>query len=147
QSLPRGRLDRSRRSVLRRLRRPAPCRPPGFHHAEHGSNGRQETRRAAHCFRSQKLGAGMTLLKVIARQVDRTPVLLEVTGLAKRYGEQRALADISFAVNAGEVLGVIGPNGAGKTKLLETIAGILPLDAGRVVWREASLSLEQRREV
>ena len=89
----------------------------------------------------------MTLLKVIARQVDRTSVLLEVTGLAKRYGEQRALADISFAVNAGEVLGVIGPNGAGKTTLLETIAGILPLDGGRVVWREAPLSLQQRREV
>src|SRR5947209_19230157 len=90
----------------------------------------------------------MTVSDVIARvvHVEHAPVLLQVTDLAKRYGEQRALADISFAVNAGEVLGVIGPNGAGKTTLLETIAGILPLDAGRVVWREASLSLEQRRE-
>ena len=56
-----------------------------------------------------------------AIQRDRTaayaPALMEVSGVTKRYGEQRALADISFAVNAGEVLGLIGPNGAGKTTL------------------------------
>ena len=46
------------------------------------------------------------------RAADAVPALLRVAGLAKRYGEQRALADISFAVNAGEVLGLIGPNGA-----------------------------------
>ena len=51
---------------------------------------------------------------------------MEVAGVTKRYGEQRALADISFTVNAGEVLGLIGPNGAGKTTLLEAIAGLCP---------------------
>ena len=59
------------------------------------------------------------------------------------YGEQRALADISFAVNAGEVLGLIGPNGAGKTTLLEAIAGLLPADGGRILWRGTSLALPQ----
>jgi ABC-2 type transport system ATP-binding protein len=81
------------------------------------------------------------------RREAYAPALLQVMGLAKRYGEQRALADISFAVNAGEVLGLIGPNGAGKTTLLETIAGVLPLDGGEVVWRGAPLSLRERREV
>src|SRR3981189_2641273 len=64
-----------------------------------------------------------------AIQRDRTaayvPALMEVSGVTKRYGEQRALADISFTVNPGEVLGLIGPNGAGKTTLLEAIAGLV----------------------
>jgi ABC-2 type transport system ATP-binding protein len=75
------------------------------------------------------------------------PALMRVDRLDKRYGEQRALAEVSFSVNAGDVLGVIGPNGAGKTTLLETIAGILPLDDGRVLWRGVPLSLAQRRAV
>jgi ABC-type multidrug transport system ATPase subunit len=74
------------------------------------------------------------------------PVLMQVEGLAKRYGEQRALSDISFAVHAGEVLGLIGPNGAGKTTLMEAIAGVLAPDAGYVLWRGTALSLPRRRE-
>jgi ABC-type multidrug transport system ATPase subunit len=75
------------------------------------------------------------------------PLLMQVAGLSKRYGEQRALADISFAVKAGEVLGLIGPNGAGKTTLMEAIAGLLPVDGGGVLWREVPLSLRKRREI
>src|SRR5262249_3296991 len=67
--------------------------------------------------------------------------------LAKRYGDQRALTDISFAVNAGEVLGLIGPNGAGKTTLMQAIAGTLSADAGHILWRGTSLSLPRRREL
>ena len=77
----------------------------------------------------------------------QVPALLQVAGLAKRYGEQLALADISFAVQEREVLGLIGPNGAGKTTLLETIAGILASNGGQVLWRGAPLSLRERREV
>ena len=87
-----------------------------------------------------------------AIQQDRTaayaPALMEVSGVTKRYGEQRALADISFAVNPGEVLGLIGPNGAGKTTLLENaIAGLrCPSDGGRILWRGTSPALPHRRE-
>ena len=85
-----------------------------------------------------------------AIQQDRTaayaPALMEVSGVTKRYGEQRALADISFAVNPGEVLGLIGPNGAGKTTLLEAIAGLVPVDDGRILWRGTSPALPHRRE-
>src|SRR5947208_11717634 len=73
-------------------------------------------------------------------------VLMQVEGLAKRYGEQRALSGISFAVKAGEVLGLIGPNGAGKTTLMEVIAGVLAADAGHVLWRGSPLALPRRRE-
>ena len=79
------------------------------------------------------------------RAADTFPVLLEVTNLAKRYGDQWALADVSFPVMAGEILGLIGPNGAGKTTLLEAIAGILPSDRGQVLWRGGALTLAQRR--
>ncbi len=72
--------------------------------------------------------------------------LMQVAGVTKRYGDQRALADVSFAVNAGEVLGLIGPNGAGKTTLLEAIAGLVPADGGHVLWRGNSPPLSQRRE-
>ena len=75
-----------------------------------------------------------------------SPVLVQVAGLAKRYGAQHALSDISFAVNAGEVLGLIGPNGAGKTTLMQAIAGTLPTDAGQILWRGIPLPLPRRRE-
>jgi ABC-type multidrug transport system ATPase subunit len=88
----------------------------------------------------------------IAAPLDRaagaaTPALIEVAGLTKRYGDQRALADISFKAHPREILGLIGPNGAGKTTLLEALAGVLPADGGLVLWRGAPLSLADRREV
>ncbi len=57
-------------------------------------------------------------------------MLFEVAGLSKRFGEIAALANVSFRVRQGEVLGLIGPNGAGKTTLLECMAGVLPADGG-----------------
>ncbi|MEY2880784.1 MAG: hypothetical protein RLZZ15_3164, partial [Verrucomicrobiota bacterium] len=58
--------------------------------------------------------------------------MIEVTGLAKRYGEFTAVRELSFAVRAGEVLGLVGPNGAGKTTTLRCLAGIIPASAGTV---------------
>ena len=72
--------------------------------------------------------------------------VLEVTALTKRYGDQPALRDVGFAVRDGEVLGLIGPNGAGKTTLLELIAGLLPVDSGRIFWRARPLPAQRRRE-
>src|ERR1700730_14368469 len=71
---------------------------------------------------------------------------MRIAGLSKRYGEQRALINVSFDVRAREVLGLIGPNGAGKTTLLETIAGIVPADAGDVLWHGAPLAHAHRRD-
>jgi len=73
--------------------------------------------------------------------------LLAVEGLRKAYADQVALADISLSVEAGEILGIIGPNGAGKTTLLEALAGLLPVDSGRVSSSGKILAASRRRDV
>jgi oleandomycin transport system ATP-binding protein len=54
-----------------------------------------------------------------------------VEGLAKSFGETRALDGIDFEVPEGAVLGLLGPNGAGKTTAIRILATLIPLDAGR----------------
>lgn len=58
--------------------------------------------------------------------------LLEVTGVAKRFGTLRALGGVDLLVERGEVHGLIGPNGSGKSTLLKCIAGDLLATEGRV---------------
>jgi branched-chain amino acid transport system permease protein len=60
--------------------------------------------------------------------------ILEVSGLAKSFGGLRAVADVSFTVRAGEILGIIGPNGAGKTTLFNLLNGFLEPDGGKVIF-------------
>ena len=57
-------------------------------------------------------------------------VLLEASGIEKRFGERVALRGVSLTAHKGEVVAIIGPNGAGKTTLLSIIAGIQQPDAG-----------------
>jgi len=56
-----------------------------------------------------------------------------IEGLTKTYGFQKAVDDISFKVNTGEILGFLGPNGAGKTTTMKMITGYLTMDAGDIV--------------
>ena len=61
--------------------------------------------------------------------------LLQVEGLTKRFGGFTALDGVSLDVSAGERLGLIGPNGSGKTTLISCVAGTLPTDGGRIVFK------------
>ncbi len=58
--------------------------------------------------------------------------MIQVEGLTKLYGDFRAVADLSFAVRGGEIMGLVGPNGAGKTSTLRCLAGIIPATGGTV---------------
>lgn len=58
--------------------------------------------------------------------------MIEVHGLTKTYGSERAVNDISFQVRKGEVLGFLGPNGAGKSTTMKVITCYLPPSAGSV---------------
>ncbi len=58
--------------------------------------------------------------------------LLSVSGITKRFGGITANRDISFDVEAGELVGIIGPNGSGKSTLFEVISGFYRPDAGAV---------------
>ena len=59
--------------------------------------------------------------------------MLQVTGLAKSFGTQVAVAGLSFHVARGEVVGLVGANGAGKTTTLLALAGVLRPDVGQVL--------------
>jgi branched-chain amino acid transport system ATP-binding protein len=65
--------------------------------------------------------------------------MLEVAGLTVSYGDLRVLWGVDLRVGAGELVALIGPNGAGKTTALKAIAGLIPVDAGRVTLDGASL--------
>ncbi len=64
--------------------------------------------------------------------MDAAPAI-ELRGLARRYGERWALADVSATVPAGATLVVFGPNGAGKSTLLRVLATLLRPHAGEAV--------------
>jgi ABC-type multidrug transport system ATPase subunit len=81
------------------------------------------------------------------RQDQTLQPFLQVQAASKRFGPIQALADISFSVFPGEILGLIGPNGAGKTTLLECLSGLQPVTDGAVEYMNRSLPPQNRRQV
>jgi ABC-type branched-subunit amino acid transport system ATPase component len=72
---------------------------------------------------------------------------LTVSGLSKRFGGLQAVADVSFSVEPGTILGLIGPNGSGKTTTLNLLNGAVKPDAGRVHIDDHDLSGRSSRQV
>lgn len=62
-------------------------------------------------------------------------MLLEARSLTKRFGGLVAVSDVSFGIDAGEIVGIFGPNGSGKTTTLSLIAGMLSPTAGDLLWK------------
>ncbi len=60
-------------------------------------------------------------------------MIIEVESLVKHYGEVKAVDDVSFAVEKGEIFGLLGPNGAGKTTLMEILCCLRRFDRGKVM--------------
>lgn len=75
--------------------------------------------------------------------------IVNIQGLQKSFGKFQALSNVTFTVNAGEVVGFIGPNGAGKSTTIRILLGIIKRDAGNAeifgkdVWRD-SLEIHKR---
>lgn len=61
-----------------------------------------------------------------------TETMIRVSQIAKRYGDVRALVDVTLEVGKGEIYGLVGPDGAGKTTLIRLICGALKLDSGSI---------------
>lgn len=80
------------------------------------------------------------LIKQIIRSPLDRPAALDVRGLRVSYGGQPVLEDVTFALQAGQLVGIIGPNGAGKTTLLKSILGLLPTAAGTVLAGGAAIA-------
>jgi energy-coupling factor transporter ATP-binding protein EcfA2 len=58
--------------------------------------------------------------------------VIELDRFSKRYGDRAAVAELSFTVSPGDILGLVGPNGAGKTTTLRAIAGVLRPGGGTI---------------
>jgi len=59
-------------------------------------------------------------------------MLLNVQNITKRFGGLIAVANLSFSVERGEILGLIGPNGSGKTTFMNVLSGTFPADSGKI---------------
>ena len=66
--------------------------------------------------------------------------MLSVSGLTKRFGALRAVNNVSFEVNEGEILGLIGPNGSGKSTTFNCIAGLYAPNAGTIAFAGSAIS-------
>ena len=73
---------------------------------------------------------------------------IHVKNVSKYYGAQKALDNVSFEINSGEVVGFLGPNGAGKSTMMKIITGFIPSSSGEVYVKGLDImqnSIEARR--
>src|SRR5258705_172475 len=86
---------------------------------------------------SRSTGSPLTVRRVamaIHDSVSRNVPLLEVRGLQRSFYGVRALDGVDLVVEPGTITGLIGPNGAGKTTLFNCVSGLIPPEAGRVLF-------------
>ncbi len=67
-------------------------------------------------------------------------MILELVDISVRYGQVRALTEVSLGVGEGEIVAVMGPNGAGKSTVLKAVMGLAPVVDGHVNWRQNRLT-------
>jgi ABC-2 type transport system ATP-binding protein len=70
--------------------------------------------------------------------------MLEARELSRQYGSTRAVDEVSFGVEAGEVVGLLGPNGAGKTTVMKMLTGFLEPTSGQVLLDGKAMAAHRR---
>ena len=73
-------------------------------------------------------------------RTGRPTMLLELSGIAKRFGGLEVIRRMDFGVETGEIVGLIGPNGAGKTTIFNLVMGVHRPDSGRIVFDGADIT-------
>lgn len=76
-----------------------------------------------------------------------TAPLLDARNVSLSFGGVQAIADLSFQVNAGEVLAIIGPNGAGKTSVLNVVTRVFSPSSGSMMFAGHELTLVKRHDI
>ena len=77
-----------------------------------------------------------------AAPTSSNPVVLQATGLVKRYGQVTALDGADFELRAGEILAVIGDNGAGKSSLIKALSGATIPDQGEILMHGQAIHMK-----
>ena len=77
---------------------------------------------------------------------DKAEYLLQVSGLGKRFGGFEAVSDLSFDLEAGQILGLVGPNGAGKTTTFNLISGFLSPTTGSIVFKGEDITGQEAED-
>jgi ABC-2 type transport system ATP-binding protein len=81
---------------------------------------------------------------IILPQTNKTDHILAIEHMTKKFGNFKAVDDISLTVSKGEIFGFLGPNGAGKTTTIKMIAGLLKPDAGQISINNRNLAEEPK---
>lgn len=68
------------------------------------------------------------------RKAETMSIVLQCKSLTAGYDKKAVVSDVNFEINSGEIVTIIGANGAGKSTLLKTVAGLLPIVAGEIVF-------------
>ena len=69
--------------------------------------------------------------------------MLEISNACKKFGGVKAVDDLSFNINRGEIVGLIGPNGSGKSTTINLICGVFPLDSGKIALAGSNIDKQQ----
>ena len=78
---------------------------------------------------------------------SKAEYLLKVSLLTKYFGGIKAVDQITFSVERGELTGIIGPNGAGKTTLFNLITGLIKSDRGEIIFKERKITDENTANI